>query len=128
MRHVRLVTPVLAAAAVLAVPAAANADKTPTRASITAKAEYVTPQTINLEVRLSCEEGQSYTLTADVLQNGTWGFGQVGGECTGHTEAVGIEVRWWSDDPSGWRLGGAQAYLNFCASTCGSDARLIRIV
>ena len=105
MRHVRLVTPVLAAAAVLAVPAAANADHRETRVSITSYAHYVSPAVINLGVRVLCEKGQSYTLTADVLQNGTWGFGQVGGECTGHTETVGMEVRWWSDDPSGWQLG-----------------------
>jgi hypothetical protein len=128
MKHVRSVAPILAAAAVLALPAAANAGPIPTRVSITSYAHYVSPLVINLGVRVLCEEGQSYRLTADVLQNGTWGFGQVGGECTGHTDTVVMEVEWRSDDPHGWQLGGAQAYLSFCASTCGEDARLIHIV
>lgn len=106
MRHVRLVTPILAPAAVLAVPAAANADKTLTRTSITAKAEYVSPQTIILEVRLSCEEGQSYGLTADVLQDGRWGAGVTSGECTGHTQTVLVQVN--GGDSSAWRLEDAQ--------------------
>ena len=126
MRHVRLVTPLLATAAILAIPSVASADKTPPRASIAAKAILVSPEQINLEVRLKCEEGESYYIVADVFQQ-KWGIGVATGQCTGGNQDVTVQVNPSSEIPP-WQVGAADAYINFGTPTdFDSEARTIRI-
>jgi hypothetical protein len=120
----------LAAAAALALPAAASADPNPTRASLSPTANYVSPQQINLEVGLSCEEGLFYGVSAGVLQQQgpfmqIFGNGFVNGQCTGKHQRVAIPV--FSFAFPGWQLGDALADVRACAFTCDSVARSIRI-
>lgn len=130
MRQIRVIV-VLAVAAALAAPAAASAASNPTRVSIPSTADYVSPQQINLEVALQCEEGLFYSLFGRVLQqqgNFTQVFGDGGtsGPCTGRHQKVALSVYAFSFP--GWQLGDALASISVCAFTCEQDARSIRIV
>lgn len=130
MRHVRLIV-ALAAAAVLAAPVAASAASNPTRASIPSTADYVSPQQINLEVALQCDEGLFYSLYGRVLQQQgsftqLFGDGGTSGPCTGRHQKVALSVYAFSFP--GWQLGDALASISVCAFTCEQDARSIRIV
>jgi hypothetical protein len=112
-------------AALLALPSVAAADKTPPRAEFAAKAIWVSPEQINVEIRLKCEEGESFGMIADVFQQ-KWGVGTASGQCTGGSQYVTIQVRSSATPP--WQLGTADAYLNFGTSTAyDSEARTIRI-
>ena len=130
MRHIRLIV-ILAVAAVLAAPAAASAASNPTRASISSTANYVSPQQVNLEVALVCEEGLFYSLYGRVLQQQgnvmqIFGDGGTSGPCTGRHQKVALSVYAFSFP--GWQLGDALASISVCAFTCEEDARSIRIV
>ena len=121
---------IVAAAAAFAVPAVASADPSPTRASLSPTAGYVSPQQINLEVGLACDEGLSYSVSASVLQQQgpftqVFGNGFVSGQCTGHHQKVAVPV--YSFWYPGWQLGTALANVSACAFTCDSKARSIRI-
>jgi hypothetical protein len=86
---------------------------------------WVSPEQINVEIRLKCEEGESFGMIADVFQQ-KWGVGTASGQCTGGNQYVTIQVRSSATPP--WQLGTADAYLNFGTSTAyDSEARTIRI-
>ncbi len=130
MTHFRLLATLVAAVA-LAVPAVAGAGPNPTRVTLSPTANYVSPQQINLEVGLSCEEGLFYNINASVLQQQglfmqVFGNGFANGQCTGQHQKVAIPV--FSFGFPGWQLGDALANVNACAFTCDSAARSIRIV
>ena len=121
---------VLAAVAALALPAAANAGPDPTRVSFASHASYVSPQQLNLEVRVSCSTGLSYGVGASVLQQQgpfvqTYGDGFASGVCTGQTQKVAVSI--FSFSYPGWQLGDAVASVYACAFTCDSSSREIRI-
>lgn len=121
---------ILAVAAVLALPAAAAAGPNPTRVSLSPTANYVSPQQINLEVGLSCEEGLFYSISVGVLQQQgpfmqVFGNGFTSGQCTGKHQKVAVPV--FSFSFPGWQLGDALADVRACAFTCDSAARSIRI-
>jgi hypothetical protein len=97
---------------------------------------WVSPEQINVEIRLKCEEGESFGMIADVFQQKfgmiaevfqqKWGVGTASGQCTGGSQYVTIQVRSSATPP--WQLGTADAYLNFGTSTAyDSEARTIRI-
>jgi len=130
MRHVRSIV-VLVAAAALALPAAASADTNPTRASLSSTATWISPQQINIEVTVSCEEGFFYNLFGSVAQQQgpfgqIFGNGSTGGICTGRHQKVALSIFQFSFP--GWQLGAALADVTVCAFTCDSAARSIRIV
>jgi hypothetical protein len=123
--------PLLVGVAALVFPAVATAGPDPTRASLASQASYVSPQQINLEVRLSCPAGLSFFVSADVIQQQglftqVFGNGFTNGVCTGQRQNVAVPVfSFWFP---GWQLGDALASVTACAFTCDSAARPIRIV
>lgn len=130
MNHVRAIA-ALATAVALALPAAASAGTNPTRASISSTANWVSPQQLNLEIALSCEEGLFYSVFGRVLQQQgpfmqLFGSGFTSGQCTGRHQRVALSVFQFSFP--GWQLGEALADVSVCAFTCDSAARSIRIV
>lgn len=130
MNQVRAIA-ALAAAAALALPAAASASTNPTRASVSSTANWVSPQQINLEIALSCEEGLFFSVFGRVLQQqGPFtqilGSGFTNGQCTGRHQRVALAVNQFSFP--GWQLGEALAEVSVCSFTCDSAARSIRIV
>jgi hypothetical protein len=121
---------VFAAAAALAVPAAASADANPTRVTLAPQAIYVSPQQINLEIGLSCTEGQFYNINASVVQQRgpfmqVFGSGFASGQCTGQHKQVAVPV--FGFGFPGWQLGEAVATVSACAFACDATARTIRI-
>lgn len=130
MRYVRSII-VLVAAAALALPAVASADTNPTRVSLSSTATWISPQQINIEVVVSCEEGSFYSLFGRVMQQQgpftqAFGSGFTNGMCTGRHQKVALSIFQFSS-PS-WQLGAALADVSVCAFTCDSAARSIRIV
>ena len=128
MRHVRLIT-VLAAAAVLAVPAAASADPGLTRGTLPSTATWASPQQVNIDVTLTCNEGVYYNVFVGLLQQQSafmqvYGEGFASGPCTGRHQRVALSIFAFP----GWQLGDAIARLSVCAFTCDSADRAIRIV
>ena len=120
---------VLALAAAFALPAAARADTNPTRASISSTAQWISPQQINLEIAVTCEEGLFYSVGVSVLQQQgvmqVFGSGFTSGQCTGRHQRVAVAVQ--SFTFPGWKLGDAIASASACSFTCDSTSRSIRI-
>jgi hypothetical protein len=120
---------VLAFVAAFALPAAASADTNPTRASISSTAQWISPQQINLEISLTCEEGLFYNVSVGVLQQQgflqVFGSGFTNGQCTGRHQRVAVAVQSFAFP--GWKLGEALASATACAFTCDSTSRSIRI-
>jgi hypothetical protein len=130
MSYVRSIV-VLVAAAALALPAVASADTNPTRVSLSSTATWISPQQINLEVVVTCEEGSFYSLFGRVMQQQgpfmqIFGSGSTNGTCTGRHQKVALPIFQFSFP--GWQLGAALADVSVCAFTCDSAARSIRIV
>jgi hypothetical protein len=129
MRHVRAIVALVAVAA-LTVPAAASADTNPTRVSPASTASWISPQQINLEVAVTCDEGLFFGLSARVLQQQgpfmqVLGSGFTNGQCTGRRQKVALSI--WAFQFPGWQLGDAIASVSACAFTCDSADRSIRI-
>jgi hypothetical protein len=130
MRYVRSIV-VLVAAAALALPAVASADTNPTRVSLSSTATWISPQQINIEVAVSCEEGSFYSVFGRVMQQQgpftqVFGSGFTNGTCTGRHQKVALSIYQFSS--WSWQLGDALADVSVCAFTCDSAARSIRIV
>jgi hypothetical protein len=120
---------ILGVAVALAAPAAALAGPDPTRVSLAPAAVYASPQQLNVEVALTCDEGLFFSISASVLQQGpfgqVFGSGFTQGRCTGTHQKLAVAVTTFAFP--GWQLGDALASVSACAFTCDSAARSIRI-
>jgi hypothetical protein len=121
-----------ATAALLALPAAANADAGPTSVKLAENASYISPVQINVPVALSCTAGQGYWVSVSVVQPQGFGFtmfggGNANGQCTGQQQKIVVSVYPFNYYGS-WILGDASATAEACSWTaCASDTKQIHV-